>query len=402
MEQGAKLNSVMIESLKGVETIKANALEEERLEQIENSYIDAVKTGFKEGVLSNTQQTISGLIGTIINIVMLWVGALSVMNGEITLGALMTFTSMAGFFMDPVGRLVGLQLQIQESQIAMKRLSEIYDTESEQLTKKAKDIDLNKDIKLEEVTFRYGSRSPVISDLNLDIKANSKVAIVGQSGSGKTTLAKLILGLWTVESGKVSIGNTEVSDIDYSYLRQNISYVNQNIELFSGSIKENIQMVNRDSTQEKIQNALKIAHCDFVSKLPGGIENFLEEAGANLSGGERQRLAIARALVKDSKIIVLDEATSNLDFVTEQIIYRNLFRSNFTQTMIFIAHRLSSIRYCDKIIVMDKGKLVEEGKHDELLLKKGHYYKLWQSQNNDIMSDYLLDQNNEGEEVIYE
>nr|WP_231854656.1 ATP-binding cassette domain-containing protein [Alteracholeplasma palmae] len=284
----------------------------------------------------------------------------------------------------------------------MKRLSEIYDTESEQLTKKAKDIDLNKDIKLEEVTFRYGSRSPVISDLNLDIKANSKVAIVGQSGSGKTTLAKLILGLWTVESGKVSIGNTEVSDIDYSYLRQNISYVNQNIELFSGSIKENIQMVNRDSTQEKIQNALKIAHCDFVSKLPGGIENFLEEAGANLSGGERQRLAIARALVKDSKIIVLDEATSNLDFVTEQIIYRNLFRSNFTQTMIFIAHRLSSIRYCDKIIVMDKGKLVEEGKHDELLLKKGHYYKLWQSQNNDIMSDYLLDQNNEGEEVIYE
>lgn len=380
MEQNAKMSSSMIESLQSVEMIKTNSIQDQRMELIENNYIDALRTGFRENVLSNIQGTISGAISTIGNLVLMWLGATLVMDGNITLGALMSFTSMSGFFMNPIGRLVGLQLQIQESQIAMRRLSEIYDVESEDVDKTKEITPLIGDINFNNVTFSYSSREPVLKSISLSIPNGKKVALVGESGSGKTTLAKLLFGLYDLNDGDISIGKRNIKDIGLYNLRIGISYVNQDVNFFSGTIKENLKIVNREISDDKIRAILKISGCDFILKMPAGIETYLEEAGANLSGGQRQRLAFARALAKDFDILVLDEATSNLDFVSESKIYQTLFNSTLNQTMIIIAHRLSTIRKCDLIYVMDKGEIVEQGNHEELIERKGKYYELWISQ----------------------
>lgn len=407
MEQGAKLNSSVIESLRGIETVKSNSIETDVMEKIENNYIDTVKTGYRVGVLSNVQQSSSGLIGTVINIVMLWVGATAVMGGDLTLGALMTFTSMAGMFMDPIGRMVGLQLQIQESQIAMKRLSEIFDVKKEQEDKKQTIDNLKGNIKFDNVTFSYGTRAPVLKNISFNINKGDRVAIVGESGSGKTTIAKLILGLWKPKAGDILLDGIKVNEIDYESLRSKVAYVNQNVELFSGSVAENIKIINPNVSREDINIALRLADASFVNNLPAGIDTYLEEAGANLSGGERQRLALARSLSKSFDLLILDEATSNLDFVSEQKIYENILNSNFKGTIVFIAHRLSSIKYSDNILVMDKGKLVESGTHDELLNNNGVYKKLWNSQNSDINlnKNKEITKNEEiveGSEITYE
>ncbi len=380
MEQSSMLSSSMIESLQGVEMIKTNSIEDDRMDLIEENYIRVLKTGFKENVLSNVQGTISGAISTIGNIVLMWLGATLVMNGDITLGSLMAFTSMSGFFMDPIGRIVALQLQIQESGIAMKRLSEIYDVEAEKIQKTKKLVNLDGDIKFNSLTFKYTTRENVLKDVSFEITKGSKVAIVGESGSGKTTLSKLLFGLYEIDNGNITINDIDIKDIGLYNLRKRISYVSQNVNFFSGTIKENITVVNREINDEKIKSILKMAGCDFVFKMPAGIDTYLEEAGNNLSGGERQRLAFARALAKEFDVLVLDEATSNLDFISEARIYETLFNSNYNQTMIIIAHRLSTIRKCDKIIVLDNGSVAEIGSHDELLARKGNYYNLWQSQ----------------------
>ncbi len=384
MEQSAILNSSVIESLRGIETVKSNAMENNAMEKIENNYIDTIKTGYRVGILSITQQSVSALISATISIVMLWVGATAVMGGELTLGTLMTFTSMAGMFMDPIGRMIGLQLEIQESQIAMKRLSEIFDVDREQEIEGEVITNIEGKIKFENVTFSYGSRAPVLKNINFEIQAGKKIAIVGESGSGKTTIAKLLLGLWKVKEGNILIDELNLNDIDLASLRNKIAYVNQNVELFSGSVYDNIKLVNPNVSRKDIRTALSIADANFVSNLPAGIDTYLEEAGANLSGGERQRLALARSLSKDFYLLILDEATSNLDFLSENKIYQNIFNSTFKQTMIFIAHRLSSIKSCDRILVLDRGQLVEIGNHEELLLKEGFYSKLWKTQNNEI------------------
>ena len=401
MEQSAKLNSSMIESLRSIEMVKENAIEEIRMERIENDYIDLVKTSFKENVLSNVQGVIFNGLSMIGNLVIMWIGASLVMDGDITLGALMTFTSMSGFFMNPVSRLVGLQLQIQEANIAMKRLSEIYDVEEEDLQDSSV-VSLDGNIEMNNVTFRYGMRKPVVDNVSLSINKGTKIAIVGESGSGKTTLSKLMLGLYKPEDGDIIINDKNISEIGLRNLRNKIAYVSQNVELFSGTIKENIKCVNPNMPDERLDSVLKLAGCDFVYKFPAGIDTYLDEAGANLSGGEKQRLTLARALAKDFDLLILDEATANLDFIAETRIYNTLFDSNLNKTMIFIAHRLSTIRKCDHIYVMDKGQIIESGTHNELLTKKGKYYKLWVSQVGEDVIDSSVSKPIIGEEVSYE
>ena len=399
MEQSAKMSSSMIESLQSVEMIKSNAIQDERMELIENNYIDLIRTGFKENILSNVQGTISGAISTIGNLVLMWLGAKLVMDGNISLGALMSFTSMSSFFMDPIGRLVGLQLQIQESQIAMKRLSEIYDEEPEQLDKSKKISSLAGDIVINNVTFSYSTRKPVLKNISLTIPYGKKIALVGESGSGKTTLSKLLLGLYEIAEGNMTIGSRNIKDIGINNLRTRISYVSQDVNFFSGTVKENLKIINNEIDDDKIRAILKISGCDFILKKPMGIETYLEEAGNNLSGGERQRLAFARALVKDFDILILDEATSNLDFISESKIYHTLFDSSLSQTIIIIAHRLSTVRKCDLIYVMDKGEVVEFGKHEELINKKGKYYQLWKSQ---VGDENIDDETDDEVEMSYE
>ncbi len=397
MEQNAMLSSSMIESLQSIELIKTNTLEEERMNLIEKNFIRLTRTNFKTGLLGNVQGTISNSISVLGNLAMMWIGAVLVMDGNITLGALMTFTSMSGMFTDPIGRLVALQFQIQEAGIAMKRLNEIYDVEGETF-EKSNLKNLDKDITFKDVEFNYSSNSKVLTKLNLEIKNKQKVAIVGESGCGKTTLAKILFGLYQIDSGEISIGNDNINDIGIYNLRRTISYVSQTSNFFSGTIRENLRCVNPEVSDEYITKSLKFAGCDFVFKKPGGINSYLEEAGANLSGGEKQRLAVARAFCKSFDILILDEATSNLDFLSESKIYNALFNSNLNKTMIIIAHRLSTIRKCDNIIVLKDGNVYEEGTHDELLNKKGHYYDLWMSQ---IGTDVVINKP-KGVEMTYE
>lgn len=388
MEKQAVLNSQLIDSLKGVETVKSFGAEDNTLEKMENRYISALKVGYKINVTQNVQGTIAGFFGNVGNLVLMGVAALFVINGDITLGSMMAFMALAGFFMDPIGRLVGLQMQIQEAGIAMKRIGELYDLSPEQSTddSQIREFDIEGDIKISNVTFRYGSRAPVLKDISLLIKNKEKVAFVGESGSGKTTLAKLMLGLWKPESGTIVVNDYNIEEVDKKLFRQSVAYVPQNVELFSGTIEENIRFGNHSATYEQIKSACKRAGCDeFIEKLPSKYGTYLEEAGMNLSGGERQRIALARALIKNPKILILDEATSNLDFVSEAKIYETLFSLNCTT--IIVAHRLSTIRKCDSIIVINKNEIVEQGSHRSLLAAKGIYKRIWQSQIGDDTSN---------------
>lgn len=386
MEAGARLNSQIIESLKGIETIKVLAAEEKSLETLEKQYIKNLKIAFQEGVLSNIQGSISSGVSTIGNLVLMYLGATMVIDGKITLGGLMAFTSLSGYFMDPIGRLISLQLSIQEASISMKRISEIYEVEKEQEAENKIDIEtIDEDIELENITFRYGSRAPVLKNINIKIPKGKKVALVGESGSGKTTVSKLLLKYYTPEEGKIKVSGYDIEELDLYALRKAIAYVPQNVELFSGSIRENIILGKENVSYEEMKTACENASCSsFIERLPAKYDTFLDEAGGGLSGGEKQRLALARALVKKSKFLILDEATSNLDFISESKIYDTLFNKGKNLTMLIIAHRLSTIRGCDIIYVLDKGEVVEVGSHEELLNKKGYYYKLYVSQVGEI------------------
>lgn len=383
MEQLSELNSSIIESLKGIETIKSNVNENAAMERVEKYYIRSLRTSFREGFLSNVQSMLGTLISSIGNLALMFVGALLVMDGKITLGTLLSFATLSGFFMGPIGRLIGVQMSIQEAGISMKRISELMDIKPESIENDdtAKIDNIDGDIHIKDLTFRYGYRPPVLNKVNINIPRGKKVALVGESGSGKTTISKLLLKFYDIDYGTITIGGNDINNINIGSLRKSIAYVPQNIELFSGSIIDNIKIGKEDATKSDIQRACKIAGCDeFIERLPAKYNSFLEEAGGGLSGGERQRLAMARAIVKDCKFMILDEATSNLDFLSERKIYDAIFNKLSDTTMLIIAHRLSTIKSCDLIYVMDKGCVVEFGTHNELINAEGMYFKLWNSQ----------------------
>lgn len=396
MQQSSVLNSQIIEGLRAYETIKGNANEESELQTIEKEYIKSIKIGLKEGMLSNIQGSISGAVSTIGNLIMTYVGVNLVMSGDITLGTMMAFTTMSGYFMDPVSRLVGLQVDIQEANISMKRISEILDYETEQKDIKGRTIKelecVNGDIEINNVTFRYGNRHPALKNVSISIPKGKKVALVGGSGSGKSTIAKLLLKYYEPEQGDIRINGLKVEEYSNSSLRKAISYMPQNIELFSKTIFDNIRVSKMDATYEEVEEAAKLAGADeFIKRLPLEYLTYLEEAGNGLSGGEKQRIALARAFLKKNNFYILDESTSNLDFATENLIFDMIYNKFSDKSMLIIAHRLATVKLCDEIIVMDKGHIVERGTHEELLSKEGKYYDMWQLQ----QGNFSLEKKNE-------
>ena len=389
MQQAAILNSEIIEGLRAVETIKGNANEETELECIEREYIKSLRIGYKESMLSNVQGTISSVISGIGNLVLVYAGITGVINGDMTLGSYMAFSTLAGYFMEPIGNLVNLQLSIQEANISMKRLSEILDYEREHGMKDDMEADhmyqeiekVDGDIAFNHVTFRYGNRKPALSDVSFTIPKGKKVAMVGASGSGKSTIAKLLLKYYEPESGEITIDGVDIKDYRNDALRRVISYVPQNIELFSKSIFDNIRVCRQNSTLEEVKAAAKAADAhEFIKRLPMQYYTFLEEAGNGLSGGEKQRIALARAFLKENEFYIMDESTSNLDFATENIIFDMIYNKFRNKSMLIIAHRLATVKNCDFIIVLDQGQIVEQGTHEELLEKQGQYYRLWEMQ----------------------
>lgn len=393
MQQASVLNSEIIEGLRAVETIKGNANEGNELENIEREYIKSLRIGYKESMLSNVQGTISSVISGLGNLLLLYVGISQVINNEMTLGSYMAFMTLEGYFMNPISNLIGLQLQIQEANISMKRLAEIMEYEREQQIinsdgieviddKKYQDIDqVDGDIEIKNLTFRYGNRKPALDNISFTIPKGQKVALVGSSGSGKSTIAKLLLKYYEPESGEISIDGVDIQEYSNSSLRRAISYVPQNIELFSKSICDNIRISRLSATLEEVKEAAKKADAhEFIKRLPMQYNTYLEEAGNGLSGGEKQRIVLARAFLKDNQFFIMDESTSNLDFATENVIFDMIYNKFKKKTMLIVAHRLATVKNCDKIIVMNRGSIVEQGTHDELLALKGEYYRLWEMQ----------------------
>jgi ATP-binding cassette subfamily B protein len=383
MQQSAVLNSELIEGLRGIETIKANAMEDTEMENIEREYIKSMRIGWRSNVLSLSQSTISSLVSTGIGIVVTYVGISQVLTGEITYGSYMAFSTLASYFTSPISDFISLQTSIQEATISMKRLSEILDYETEdQDTDHLNELEeVSGDIEFKNVTFRYGQRQPALKNVSFSIPKGKKVALVGSSGSGKSTITKLLLKYYEVEDGEITIDGVNLSEYSNDSVRRAVSYVPQTIELFSKSIFDNIRISKPNATMEEVKEAAKKADAhEFIRKLPLQYNTYLQEAGNGLSGGEKQRIALARAFLKDSGLYIMDESTSNLDFATENTIFDMIYNKLKDRSMLIVAHRLSTVRDCDQILVMEQGEIVERGTHDELLEKKGKYYDLWNMQ----------------------
>lgn len=382
MEDNASLTSYLVESLEGIETVKA--FNGEGLVQLktENKFLKFMKSCFKHGCTYNVQGTLMDVVGGGFGICLLWFGGSLVLKGEVTIGELISFNALLAYFIQPIGRLINLQPQLQGAIVASDRLGEILDLELEKSDDGSiKPKTLAGRISLQNVNFAYGVRDNVLNDININISNGERIALVGESGSGKTTIAKILMGFYKAKQGKIILNNYDINDIDKETLRSKISYISQDSFFFSGTIKENLEFAGDCITYEKMIDACKKAQIhDYIESLPLRYKTPLEERGSNLSGGQRQRLSIARALLKKPEILIMDEATSNLDSITERAIQRTLDECTENVTTIIIAHRLSTIKKCQKIYVMDKGRIIEEGSHRELLTKKGYYYKLWTEQ----------------------
>lgn len=395
MEDNSQVTSYLVETLNGIETVKAFHAEDKAQAKTDRLFVKLLKSVFKGGMITNAQQTLTGAISTIGGTVILWVGVVSVLNGNMTLGSLLTFNALLAYFLDPVKNLINLQPTMQTAIVAAERLSEILDLELEKTAdenRKLSPQSLNYPIKIENLDFRYGTRKLVLENINMNIGAGEKIALVGESGSGKTTLSKLLMNFYPWEKGEIFIGDYNLKDINLESLRNRIAYISQDIFLFSGTIRENLELGNEDAILEDIIEACKLSKADeFINKLPLRYETMLEENGANLSGGQKQRLAIARALLKKPDILIMDEATSNLDSITEKAIEKTINNLSKNITTIIIAHRLSTIMRCDKIFVMEQGKFIEQGTHQELIEQKGRYYNLWKDQLPDNMENIPKD-----------
>lgn len=387
MEMNSKVTSQFVETINGIETIKAFNQEDNEKEKTDKLYKKFLKKVFNGGVLSLSQQTITMFVAVVGELVILWVGVAYVIKGELTLGELITFNALLGYFIEPIKNLINLQPSIQTAVVAADRLGEIlditpeYNYEHEQLNDK---IRFDK-ISISNLDFRYGTRELVLKDINLEICRGEKIAFVGESGSGKTTLANLLVRLYEQEKGSIKLDSIDIREFSIKQIRDNISYISQNTLLFSGTIRENLLFGNSDVSDDDISQVCKICELEeYINSLPLKFNTRIEENGKNLSGGQKQRLAIARALLKKPEILIMDEATSNLDYITERSIEKTINNFSKNMTTIIIAHRLSTIKDCDKIFVLRNAQIVETGNHRDLLNQRGYYYQLWNGQDNII------------------
>lgn len=382
-QMGAQSNSYLVESVTGMQTVKSLAIEGSMQKKWEGYLSGYVESGFKLTNLSNTLSALSSLLQKLMTLAILYFGVGLVIEQQLSVGQLIAFQMFANQFSNPILRLVGLWNEFQQTLLSVDRLGDILNSPTENVNKKAITLPrVNGDVRFENVSFKYNPNAPqVLNSFCLDVKAGESIGLVGRSGSGKSTLTKLIQRLYIANEGAIFIDGVDIRHMNPSWLRQNIGVVLQDNYLFSGTIKENIEFALPGSPMANIIRAARIAGADeFISELPEGYDTLVGERGSSLSGGQRQRIAIARALISNPKVLIFDEATSALDYESEKIIQNNMNAIKQGRTMFIVAHRLSTVKDCSRIVVMDKGNIVEIGTHDELLNKRGYYYALYTKQ----------------------
>ena len=383
MEESAELEAQLVESLNTLGTIKRFGLEEFTNAKTETRFIKLLRTGYRSGKVAILSGSSIELISHLLTIFLLWIGAGYVLDNKITPGELFSFYALVGYFTGPASALIGANKIIQEAIIAADRLFEIMDLEIENDDKNlVLSSNLIGDIYFKDVRFSYSTRTNVFDNLTLKIKAGSFTAIVGESGSGKSTLIALLQNMYPIQGGSICIGKYALHYLTNESLRKRLGVVPQKIDLFSGNIIDNIAVgENEPDMQLIIDLCTQLGIIDFIESLPDGFQTYLGENGAKLSGGQKQRIAIARALYRKPEILILDEATSSLDVAAEQYVQRTVqLLIQQQKTIIVIAHRLTTIRKANHIIVLQKGKVIEEGTHDEMLVANKYYTKLCQQQ----------------------
>ena len=383
MENSAELESQLVESLNSVSTIKSFGLEHYANLKTEDKFYNLLQTIYKSGLNNLFSNFSTEFISKLFTIILLWVGAGFVLDNQITPGELLSFYALIGYFTGPVSSLIGMNKTIQNAMIAADRLFEIMDLERESDENKVTlTREMVGDVEFRNVAFRYGSRVTVFQDFNLTIPKGKVTALVGESGSGKSTLINILQNLYPILSGSIRLGEYDLKYIENNSLRQLVGVVPQKVDLFAGNVVDNIAVGDYKPDMKKIISiCTSLGILDFIEKLPNGFNTYLGENGATLSGGQKQRIAIARALYKEPEILILDEATSSLDSASERYVQKmvDILREQ-NKTVIIIAHRLSTIFQADKIVVLEKGKVAEEGQHDLLMHNKGVYYNLWKQQ----------------------
>jgi subfamily B ATP-binding cassette protein HlyB/CyaB len=382
--RGAENQALLVESISGVETLKAMAIEPQMQRRWEEQLASYVAASFRVLSLGNTASQAVQLVSKIVSAAILYFGAQLVIDGSLTVGELVAFNILAGRVSAPVLRLAQIWQDFHQARLSISRLGDILNTPAEPTYNPSRSLmpAIRGDVTFDHVTFRYRIDGPeVLHDVSFTVPAGQIVGVVGPSGSGKSTLAKLIQRLYVPESGRVLVDGTDLAVVDPAWLRRQIGFVLQENVLFNVSVRENIALSDPAMPIERVINAAQLAGAhDFILELPEGYDTIVGERGSSLSGGQRQRMAIARALVADPRILIFDEATSALDYESERIIQQSMVEIARGRTVFIIAHRLSTVRRCDRIITIDRGRMVEDGNHDQLISTGGRYASLYRIQ----------------------
>ncbi len=384
-ELNAKTQNHLVEVLTGIQTVKAQNFELKARWKWKDRYTRYITESFKNAITSTSYNSLTQLLNQFSSLGVLCVGTYLVIQGNLTLGELIAFRIISGYVTGPLLRLSNLYQNFQQTNISIERVSEIINTPQESTEKDSLNIPMPKidgKIKLDNLSFSFLDKGPLnLSRVNLDIPSGKFVAIVGESGSGKSTLTKLIARLYEPQEGKILIDNIDISKVELSSLRSQIGIVPQDSILFDGTVQENISLTNSEASTEDIIAAAKISCAnEFVMNLPTGYSSDVGERGSNLSGGQRQRIAIARSILQNPNLLIMDESTSALDFQTERKVSLNLMEFFRGKTVLFITHRLNSIIHSDIIVMMHQGRVEEQGTHSELMTLKGRYYSLFKQQ----------------------
>jgi subfamily B ATP-binding cassette protein HlyB/CyaB len=383
-QRGAENQAFLVESITGVETLKSLAVEPQAQRKWEEQLAGYVAAGLKANHIGNFGGQGAQLISKMMSAAILWIGSSSVINGDITVGQLIAFNMIAGRTSGPILRLAQMWQDFQQVRISIERLGDVLNSPAEPSTS-ANSVrlpDVNGHVKFEGITFRYSPQGKeILRNVNLDISAGQVVGVVGPSGSGKSTLTKLVQRMYVPESGRVLVDGVDLAMADPAWLRRQVGVVLQENYLFSRSIRDNIALSDPSLSLDEVIRASKLvgAH-EFIMEMQHGYDSVLDERGGNLSGGQRQRVAMARSLVGNPRILILDEATSALDYESERIIQDNMKNICQGRTVFIIAHRLSTVRDADRIITIDRGVVVEDGSHEELIQMNGRYAQLHKAQ----------------------